>query len=349
MQHSKVLKRAWDILWRYKALWVFGILVALASGGGGGGRGGTSFNFGGGDFSQGGKFNIPEIGPAVVSTLAAIGIGLACVGIFLLIAVQVARYVGEVALIRLVDDYEETGEKRSVRRGFQMGWSPSAWRLFLINLVIDVPTALAFLVVFALALAPLLLWFTESNAAGALGTVLAIGLVLLAILLAIVVTVVLSLLKHFFRRVCVLEEQGVVESIRQGYAMVRRNLKDVGLMWLIMVGVGIGWGILMIPVTLLLVAAGVGLGGALALAVYGLAEAAGGATPQVLALLAGLPVFLLVVAAPLTFLGGLMETFRSSTWTLTYRELRALEGLEAEPLELDAPEPGEPSPEGETA
>jgi hypothetical protein len=37
----------------------------------------------------------------------------------------------------------------------------------------------------------------------------------------------------------------------------------------------------------------------------------------------GIPVFILVMAAPLSFLGGLFEVFLSSTWTLTYRELRA--------------------------
>jgi hypothetical protein len=44
--------------------------------------------------------------------------------------------------------------------------------------------------------------------------------------------------------------------------------------------------------------------------------------------------FILVLAVPLTFLDGLKETFLSSTWTLTYRELRALRetsGLEAAP------------------
>jgi hypothetical protein len=249
----------------------------------------------------------------------------------------------------MVDDYEETGERRSVRRGFQMGWSVSALRLFLIDLGIGVPTALAFLLVFALTLSPLLLWLTESNVAGAIGTVLTIGLFFLAVLLAIVVGVALSVLKHFFQRVCVLEKQGVMESIRQGYAFARRHLQDVGLMWLIMVGVNIGWGILMIPVALLLVALGAALGGGLGLAVYGAAEAAGGATPWIAAVLAGLPVFILVMGGPLAFLGGLMETFKSSTWTLTYRELRALERLEPETPELHAPDAGEPALEDAAA
>jgi hypothetical protein len=43
---------------------------------------------------------------------------------------------------------------------------------------------------------------------------------------------------------------------------------------------------------------------------------------------------------PWLFLGGLMEVFKSSVWTLTYRELRALQSLETEPgplPELDTP------------
>ncbi|MCK4315399.1 MAG: hypothetical protein KAX24_06475, partial [Anaerolineae bacterium] len=55
-----------------------------------------------------------------------------------------------------------------------------------------------------------------------------------------------------------------------------------------------------------------------------------GAVPWILAAVIGGPIFILVVASPWIFLGGLMEVFKSSTWTLTYRELRALEGLEAE-------------------
>jgi hypothetical protein len=44
----------------------------------------------------------------------------------------------------------------------------------------------------------------------------------------------------------------------------------------------------------------------------------------VIAALVVLPVFLLVTFAPLTFLSGLVETFKSSFWTLSYREFRPL-------------------------
>jgi len=241
----------------------------------------------------------------------------------------------------MVDDYEETGEKRSVRQGFRLGWSRTALRLFLINLLIGLPTALAFILLFALAAAPLLLWTTKSTAAGVVGTVATIGLSFLVILLAIVVGVVLSLLMRFFRRVCALEELGVIESIRQGFDFVRQHLKDVGIMWLIMVGLGLGWMILMIPVTILLVVVGAMVGSFPALLVGGLASLfLEGAVPWILAAAVGIPIFILVVAVPGLFLGGLAEVFKSSVWTLTYRELRALESLETEPgqlPELDAP------------
>ena len=42
MDHMKVLRRSFEITWRYRVLWVFGILLALTSGGGGGNGGGGS-------------------------------------------------------------------------------------------------------------------------------------------------------------------------------------------------------------------------------------------------------------------------------------------------------------------
>ena len=47
MDHFKILRRAFQLTWSYRALWMFGILLALTtassgvnSGGGGGGGGG---------------------------------------------------------------------------------------------------------------------------------------------------------------------------------------------------------------------------------------------------------------------------------------------------------------------
>jgi hypothetical protein len=191
---------------------------------------------------------------------------------------------------------------------------------------------LAFILLFLLALAPLLLWTTGSRPAGVVGTVASIGLIFLFVLLLIVVVMAVTLLMHFFRRACALEGLGVIESIRHGFGVVREHLKDVAIMWLIMIGVGIGLVVVMIFVVLLLVALGVLLGGLPALLVGGLAsQAFQGAVPWILGAAVGIPIFLLVVVAPTLFLGGLIEVFKSSVWTLTYRELRALEAMEPGP------------------
>jgi hypothetical protein len=338
MDHLKVLKRAWETTWHYRVLWVFGIILALTTAGGIN-KGTSSFN--GEDFSPGRELPIGEIPQGVSNILIAIGIGLACLIVILIIASVVARYVAETALIQMVDDHEETGEKRSVRQGFRMGWSHTTFRLFLIGLVTGLPTALVFILLFALAFAPLLLWATESKVAGIIGTVITIGLFFLILFLAIVVGVVLSLLKKFFWRACALEELGVVESIRQGFGVVKQHLKDVGIMWLILVGLGLGWILVIIPFTILLVIVAVMVGGFPALLMGGLASLIfEGAVPWILAGVIGIPIFILVVALPRLFLGGLVEVFKSSVWTLTYRELRALESLETEPEplpELDVP------------
>ena len=49
MDHAKVLKRAWEILWRYRVLWIFGVIVALTAAG----ASPTFYTFGGG--GDGGK------------------------------------------------------------------------------------------------------------------------------------------------------------------------------------------------------------------------------------------------------------------------------------------------------
>jgi len=361
MDHVTILKRAWNNIWRYRALWVFGIILALTTSSG---RDAVSSVRDGRDDRDRAiaEFKLPddfsvelgdgirqeieeldrlfsrEIPPQVVSTVIAVVIGLLCVGVFLFVVGRIARYVAETSLIGMVDKHEETGKQQSIRQGFRMGWSRAAWRLFLIDLTVDVPVALAFMLLFALAAAPLLLWASRNTGLGTVGTVSSIGLFFAVVFLAIVVGAALSLLKRFFRRACVLDGLGVAESMRRGWAMVRQNLRDVGLMWLIMIGVNLAWLMVMVPIGALLFGVGAVMGGGLALLAGKLAESAfGGAASWILAGAVGIPIFLAVVVAPLAFLGGLQAVFQSSTWTLTYRELRALEQLEPEQLtETDA-------------
>jgi len=124
---------------------------------------------------------------------------------------------------------------------------------------------------------------------------------------------------------------------------MKRRLGDVVIMGLLMVGLGLAWVILSIPIVLLLVMVGTVAGGLPALLVGMLADLfSGGFLPWVLAGVVGIPIFLLVVCLPMLFLSGLIKVFASSTWTLTYREVLAMNGdLPAPERKPSLPEPVE--------
>jgi len=322
MDHVGILKRAFNITRRYRVLWVFGILLALFSSSGGGGSG-PNVSIPGGR----GTGNIPPgFVPPTVDPGAIAGIAIACCCLLLLFVVAgiIISYLARTALYRMVDEIEETGASPSWREGFRLGWSKRTLRLFGIDLVIGIPFAIAVILLLLLALSPLLMLTVDNNALEVLSIVMTIGLVLLAIVLIIVASVIVNVVKRFMHRQAALEGRSVGQSIVLGYQMVRANLKDSAVMWLLMLGVGFGWGIVMIPVVIIVLLLAGAVGGIPAWLIWQATEVIW------LTLLVGIPLFLLILIPPLVFLNGLYIVFQSSTWTLTYREFKERGwGLEA--------------------
>ncbi len=331
MEHFKVLKRAFDTTWNYKALWVFGILIALTAGGGGFSGGGSnpgmsSGGNGNGDipFPHGGERF--EYFPQAFAVLFIILLAVIVLAVLFWIVATIARHVADNALIQMVNEHEETGARHTVGGGFRLGWSRPAWRLFLVDLVVGLPGVVISLLFLVLAAMPLLLLFTRDAVFSTVGILAALGIFLPGFFLLTILGVVVGLLRPFFHRTCVLEGLGVFASIRQGFEVVRRHLGDVVIMWLIMVGVSLAWMVVLIPVMLLLMLVGALVAGIPALLVGAFVHLlfSSGAAPWILGALVGLPIFMLVVGLPSLFLGGLFETFKSTTWTLTYREILQL-------------------------
>ncbi|MEW5870386.1 MAG: hypothetical protein AB1894_14015 [Chloroflexota bacterium] len=359
MDHLKILKRAFQITWNYRVLWIFGIILALTTGGGGGGNGGGSGNGSGGNGEfpwPGGRPPFPtegfQVPGDVLETLSAaipIIIGLVCFIFLLMVVFTILRYVAETALIRMVNEYEDSGEKVSIRQGFRLGWSRSALRLFLIDLIVGLASFIVFFILLLVALTPLLLWITGSDAARALGAVMAIGMVMLLVFVAIVYAIAMSLLLLFVRRAYVLEGLGIMDGFKRGFALVRQRVGDVLVMGILMFALGLLWAIAMVPVFILLALAGFVIAGLPALLIGGIASLfTQGYTPWIIAAAIGVPLYILILAAPLLFLSGLTEVFKSSTWTLTYRELLALESLQPEPV-AELPEPTDEADEADEA
>ncbi len=370
MEYSKVLKQAWKNVIGYRALWIFGILLAMTTASASStiysqsawrtdaertgilGTGITLDRQPGESWGEAfreawGEARIEiqrEISDANrdLSTLLRSELGLdwrvdilkfltvlLWIAVVLFLVGRVIRYMSETSLIKMVDDQEQTGDQRRVGEGFRMGWSRTSWRLFLIDLVIDIPVAIAFLILFALVFAPVLLWAFGITEIGWLSIAFTSGLFFLFIFLAIIAGQAVGLFKEFARRACALEDAGVIESVRRGFTLLRQRIKEAGLVWLIMVGVNIAYPILAGIAALLLMAVAIVIGGGTGLLSGLTANALGAAKPILIGFSVGVPIFLLVMALPLLFLNGLRMVFVSSTWTLTYRELRAITGLEA--------------------
>jgi hypothetical protein len=359
MSHSKVLRQAWKMLWSYRALWIFGIILALTtSGGWSSPPGGDSYERTA-DWPTGAPFAVPrdewegfdfdwpedydfqelermfetwEIPQNIISILIWIGIGL-----LLLAAISiVARYVAEASLLHMVDDYAKTGKRHSVGKGFRLGWSRTAWRIFLINLLIDLPAMMVSLLLLGLVAAPILTAIDWNATMPSIGRViLSTGLFFPTVILIGIANIVLRLLKRIARRACVVEDLGAVDSISRAFSFVRQNLKDVFITWLINLGVRLGWMIILLPACLLVMVSGgaVAVGGLMIL----------GASWKAVAVAGAIAFFILLI--PLLFVEGLVEVFLSSLWTLSYRELLAPTSFEQQD-----DEPGqelEPAPEQE--
>lgn len=356
MDITQVLQRAWHAMWRHRALWLFGLVLALTA---------TSWEVAslsglfdeedwryryrgtlvhvqpgesffeafrravGEEYSKTRKdiieaekeldrFFAEVLHLRIKSNIPAYLAALAALGVAAYLAVTVARYVSETALIRMVDRIEETGERVAVWEGFRLGWSRTAWRLFFIDLLVDVPTALLFAGMFSLVVAQIWLWVEGSDGVVFAGAFLTGGLLLLLIALAIVAGAVLGVVKRLARRACALEGRGPVSAIGRGYTVLRGGLKSVGLVWLLATGIRFAWRFAMAPVVLALLAVGLVFGGLPGV----LAGAVAGRVWVGLAL--GIPVFLAMLFAPLLFLAALREVFLSSMWTVTYRELHAV-------------------------
>lgn len=360
MDHIRIIKRSIDITRVYRALWVFGLLLALTTGGGGGGNGASSgsSSSGSGNMPWNGNgngnwprnwpdFTFPNLSSDFINTMIGIAIGALCIILLLAVAFTVLRYVSNTALIRMTNQYETIGEKAGVRAGFRLGWSRGAFRSWLVDLLIGLVGAVVSILALLVAAAPLLLWLTQDNTAGAIGTVMAIGLGILVILALIVIGIGVSLMVQFTQRAIILENLGVMDGIRRGWGLLRRHLGDVIIMGLILFAIGIGFTILMIPVFFILLLAGVVVGGLPALLAGGITNIfAQGHTPQIVAAIVGVPILAIVIIAPMLVLGGIFETFKSATWTLTYRELLALEAVRPAPVEIPpAPDMNAPAAE----
>ena len=305
---GEVLTRAWQIIWKHKVLWIFGILASCARGGGGGSSGG-----GGNSGYQTGSGDSPFSGDKIERVMNQVGTFLennwwiiiaVIVGIFLLSFVfYFLGMMGRIALIRGVAQADKDAESLS----FGELWAesmPLFWRVFGLNFLIG----LAFLVLFI----PLVLF----------GIVTAgIGFLCLIPLLCIMVPlswVVMAIIEQA-QNAIVLEDLNMLDGFKRGWEIVKANAVPIIIMMLIL---GVGSGIIGVIIALPIIIAVVP-------AVIGMAVSQQTLTPFYIAAACCVAYF-----PVLLFFNGVLTAYIQASWTLTY--LRLVKQKEEAPVIIEA-------------
>jgi hypothetical protein len=371
---KNILKRSWKILWSYKVLWIFGILLALTAGGSGSSGSNSSWRD---QAQQNAPGSVTEMFPGRalpadapewvrqlvdwfvkdveplflnpeqhIGTFIAIGVILLLVVLVFSVIAAFIRYPAETAVMRMVDGYEADGTKLGFKQGWKLGWNRRAFRLWLIDLLLSLPVVLLVSLMIGVGLAVFMPSFGTSSTPGTAAIVSFVGLAVISLFLIIVTAVLLTVVRNFFARAAALDGLTLGESFKSGWAMFRRNWKSAGLVLLVLVGIGIAVGIagiilffLLIPAYIILLIPAALVSAVPALIAYGIAGIfTSGPLTWVITVLAALPVFFTVLFAPLMLFNGWVKLFQSNVWTLTYREIMAKENLTAPALPVEGVE-----------
>ncbi len=353
---GSILKRAWNTLWNYRVLWIFGILFALTAGSSGSN---FSYEFGGGNYRGGNdnqfftapgevlhEFNTwvnqyvnPLFSQPNLHITTWIWIGVALLVFILLCGVinALIRYPSETALIRMVNRYDQDSTKETFKNGWKLGWSHAAFRIWVVDLIIGLPMLILVLALLGLGIGLFSNFMGNAQPYGltpAQTTMFIIGGVVLLLFMAYAIFMIfLNLLRQFIVRKTALENSGVMDSFKLGWLMFKNNWKSALLMWLIMLGIGIGAMVsimiltfFLIPVFILLLIPAAVTAAIPGLIAWGIASLFTGAPLSwIIALVVAMPFFILVVGSPMVLVSGWMKTFESSAWTMAYRDILALE------------------------
>ncbi|HJR80476.1 MAG TPA: hypothetical protein VJ821_10415 [Anaerolineales bacterium] len=301
---GEVLTRAWQINWKHKVLWIFGIFAGCGRGGGGGSGGGQVSGSGDQPFPQFEQFfqqmgQWIEENPWIVAVVILLVIVLVIVSIFL-------GTIGRIGLIRGTYQAETGTERLNFGEVFSESM-PYFWRVFGLSLLIFLIALVVFI--------PLVLGGTLFSALTA-----GIGLLCLFPLICLLIPLLwaLSVVIEQANVAIVLENLGIGDGFRKGWEVVRANVGPIVLLTLI---IFIGSGVVGFLIALPIIAA-----------VFPLIFSAASNNTT--------PIWITVICCTVYFpilllLSGILNAYVQSVWTLTYMRLTA-RPQDNPPVELEA-------------
>lgn len=309
MDYGDLIKRSFRLTWRYKYLWALGLLAGF------GGGNGASYNFGSGfpDGPGDSTTGAAAMQQAVVwlQTHLALVFALILLGFLLMVGLFLIGSWAAAALVHEVNDLENRDEvDTEPTSGFSGAWAKgrSAFgRVVVLRLLVGL-IVLGFV---ALAVVPLILLGLLIAAQSPMAVVVGIlaGVLLALILIAAIpFFIALTISQQYALRYIVLRQKRAVEGLKEGFRLLRENLGQTLLLWLVTVGLGIGATVALL-LAILIVAIPVGI---LVFIMFQIGPVTG-VTSLALAALILIPLLLTA--------GGAMSAYFSTYWTLAFSQL----------------------------
>lgn len=215
MDYGGLVRKALDIMWKFKYLWIFGFFLEFGTSGGGWvGNSPDKIKLPIGDFIGCDFLEGALLGVVVMLVLAALLVFV----VFLILYI-----ISQGGLVHCVWKINQ-GENPTLRDGWDVGVK-NFWRVLGIAIMIIIFAIGAVLV----TLLPFILILIAFKLLGVIS-----GVVLLPIFLVLIFTIMLVDL--YAIRTCVIEGKGVFDSLAAGWDMLKTNLGPSVIMALIGIG-----------------------------------------------------------------------------------------------------------------
>ena len=287
---GEILTRAWQIIWKHKIMWLFGILASCSRGGGGGGSGAGNSGFNRSDSTPFDSGTFDRFGQWVSDNLWIVVV-LVILVLLLIVIFAFLGTIGKIGLIKGTYKAEQGAAQLVLSELFSESM-PYFWRVFGLSFLIGL--------VFLVILIPFILFGVLT--AG-------IGLVCLLPLICILIPVswVVSVIIEQANAAMVLEDLGMMDGLRRGWEIVKSNIGPALIMLLILgvIGFVVGF-VVAIPILIVVVPAAI-------------AYAVGNAKTNTPLFLMGVCICLYLPIAIVA--QGVVVAYIQSAWTLTYMRL----------------------------
>lgn len=307
MDYGAILTRTWEITWRYKGLWILGLLASCGAAGrsnSNGGPSGSGYTFSGSE-DLGRLFEAPN-----ETLLIAIAVAIFFLVLFIALFFLLLGVLGQSGLIAGFSRADD-GHDVTLGGAFRLG-TQYFWKLLGIRMLIWLAGLLIIVVILAVSIP----FFIMTLGVG----LLLIPLCLCCLLPLIPLFMLVDAYVILTMVAAVEDDLGVTDSFRRSWQLCKENFGPVLVMTLILIlGTAILSFVLVLPFLIMFVPMIMGL------LVGGDQSLAAGMIVSGVCLLASLPFFVLINAV--------VTTFTTGGWTITYRRLIGQEGV----LELGTP------------